>query len=156
MAKPVRFLLAAVTVCLPAAGHAAEDRWTFDFAQGVAEYAVGSFSDGASRLALSCAEAGVRPGSASISLARAGFTPTGPTDATFVTDRGKVTLRLDAKGYADFPVVSAASTFRSLWQQLAKARTLRIAYGPGQPMRLPLTDAASVLGTNVCPKQLAR
>ncbi len=156
MARLVRFLAATAAACITASAQAAEDRWTFDFGQGVAEYAVGSFAPGGNHLALSCAEAGVRPGSASVSVVRAGFTPAKPTDATFVTDRGKVTLRLDAQGRADFASGAAAPKFRTLWRHLASARSLRVAYGPGEPMQFPTSGAAKLLGTSVCPKQLAQ
>jgi hypothetical protein len=156
VAKPVRFLSAAVALCVAASADAAEDRWSLDFGQGVAEYAVGSFAEGGSHLALSCAEAGVQPGSVSVSLVRGGFTPVGPTRARFVTDQGAVTLLLDANGAARFRSLSAATEFRSLWQLLAKARTLRIDYGPGAPMRFPVAGAAELLGGTICPKQVAQ
>src|SRR6186713_2307347 len=106
--------LTAAAACIAASAHAAEDRWSFGFGQGVAEYAVGSFADGSSHLALSCAESGLRPGSVSVDLVRAGFAPRGPTPATFITDKGQVTLMFDARGWADYPRLAAASDFQAL------------------------------------------
>ena len=148
--------LSAVAACVAASAHAAEDRWTFAFGQGVAQYAVGSFLEGSSHLALYCAEAGLDPGSVSVDLARAGFAPRGPTPATFVTDKGKVTLSFDAQGWAHYPNLATASDFRTLWRLLAGARTLRVSYGPGAPMTFPVAGAAELLEGPVCPKQLAQ
>ena len=151
-----RFLMLSVAVIGPATGaQAAADRWSFDFGQGVGEYAVGSFAEGGSHLALSCAEAGVAPGSRSVSLTRAGFAPTAPTAATFITDKGRATVTLDAQGWARFPD-QAAPEFRNLWRLIGSARTLRVAYGAGAPMTFPVAGAAELLGRTVCPRQLAR
>jgi len=147
--------LAVAAACVATSAHAGEDRWSFAFGQGVAQYAVGSFLDGSSHLALSCAEAGLEPGSASVDLARAGFAPPGPTPATFITDKGQVTMVFDARGWARYPNL-AASEFQALWRLLATARTLNVAYGPGAPMRFPVAGAAELLGDTVCPKQLAQ
>jgi hypothetical protein len=148
-------MLFAAAVCSTAGpAGAAEDRWSFDFGQGVGEYAIGSFQEGGSHLALSCSEAGDTP-SSSISLARAGFVPAKPTVATFVTDKGRATVKLDAGGWVRFKN-QAAPEFRNLWRLIGAARTLRIAYGPGAPMILPVAGAADLLGSNVCPRQLAR
>ena len=148
--------LAVAAACVAASAHAAEDRWSFAFGQGVAQYAVGSFADESSHLALSCAESGLEPGSVSVDLARAGFTPRGPTPATFITDKGQVTLSFDAQGWAHYPKLAAASEFQTLWRLLADAKTLRISYGPGAPMTFPVAGAAELLGGTVCPKQLAQ
>jgi hypothetical protein len=147
---------AAATACIAASANAAEDRWSFAFGQGIAQYAVGSFTDGSSHLALSCAEAGLEPGSVSVSLSRAGFTPRGPTPATFVTDKGQVTVLFDAQGWARYATLAAASEFQALWRLLATAKTVRITYGPGAPMSFPLEGAAELLGDTACPKQLAQ
>ena len=148
--------LAVAAACVTASAHAAEDRWSFAFGQGIAQYAVGSFLEGSSHLALSCAESGLDPGSVSVDLARAGFAPRGPTPATFITDKGQVTLSLDAQGWARYPNLAAASDFQALWHLLATARTLRISYGPGAPMTFPVTGAAELLDEAVCAKQLAQ
>ena len=147
--------LTAAAACIAASAHAAEDRWSFGFGQGVAEYAVGSFLEGSSHLALSC-DSGLNPGSVSVDLARAGFTPAGPTPATFITDKGQVTLSFDAQGWAHYPNLAAASDFQTLWRLLASARTLRVSYGPGEPVTFPVAGAAELLGETVCPKQLAQ
>ena len=152
----IRCLLSLAATCIPTAVSAAQDRWSFDFGQGVGEYAVGSFVDRSSHLALSCAEAGIDPGSVSVDLVRAGFTPTGPTPATFITDKGRVTLRLDAEGWARWPTLAESPEFQALWRLLAQARTLRIEYGPGAPMSLAVAGAAELFEGPVCPKQLAR
>lgn len=155
MPKRLRLLTIFAATATAAGASAAENGWSSAFGQGVAEYAVGSFGKGGSHLALSCAEAGSRPGSASVSLVRAGFTPQSPTPATFTTDTGEVTLILAADGTAEFPRAAAAPQFAELWRLLATGRTLRVGYGPGEPMRLPLAGAAELLGSTVCPKQLA-
>ena len=105
---------------------------------------------------MSCAEAGLEPGSASVALARAGFAPRGPTPATFITDKGQVTLSFDAQGWVRYPDLAAANDFQTLWRLLADARTLRVSYGPGAPMTFPVAGAAELLGETVCPKQLAQ
>jgi hypothetical protein len=151
----LRLIFAVLSACWAGAAPAAERSWSFDFGQGIGEYAIGSFIEGGSHLALSCAEAGAAPGSASVSLARAGFVPKAATPATFVTDKGKVALTLDTQGSVNFPS-SSAPEFRRLWHLLASGRTLRIDYGPGAPMSLPLKGAAKLLGKTVCPRQLAR
>ena len=148
--------LAVATACVAASAHAAEDRWSFAFGQGIAQYAVGSFLEGSSHLALSCAWSGLNPGSVSVDLARAGFTPRGPTPATFITDKGQVTLSFDARGWAHYPKLAAASEFQTLWRLLADARTLRISYGPGAPMTFPVAGAAELLAGPVCSEQLAQ
>lgn len=151
----LRHVLMAATALAASPARAAEDRWSFHFGQGVGDYAVGSFADNQSHLALSCAEAGVTLGSVSVHLARAGFAAAAPADATFITDRGRATLRLGADGSARFPSLSAAPAFRRLWTLLAAAKSLQVAYGPGAPFRLPVTGAAALLGGSVCPRQLA-
>jgi len=148
--------LTVVAACVAASAHAAEDRWSVGFGQGVAEYAVGSFREGSSHLALSCAESGLEPGSVSVDLVRAGFSPRGPTPATFITDKGQVTLSFDAQGWAHYPKLAAANEFQTLWRLLAEARTLRISYGPGAPMTFPVAGAAELLGGAVCSEQLAQ
>ena len=155
MPKRLRLLIILAATASAGRAGAEEKEWSFAFGQGVGEYAVGSFAEGSSHLALSCAEAGLNPGSASVSLARAGFTPRGPTPATFTTDKGTVTLTLGADGTADFPS-AAAPQFAALWRLLANGRALRVSFGPGAPMPLPLTGAATLLGPTVCPKQLAQ
>jgi hypothetical protein len=152
----IRRSFIAAAACVAASAHAAEDRWSFGFGQGIAEYAVGSFAEGSSHLALSCAESGLKPGSVSVDLARAGFLPRGPTPATFITDKGQVTMSFDAQGWAAYPNLAAASDFRTLWRLLATAKTLRISYGPGEPMTFPVAGAAQLLGGTVCSEQLAQ
>ena len=152
----IRRLFIAAAACVAASAHAAEDRWGFAFGQGVAQYAVGSFLEGSSHLALSCAESGLDPGSVSVDLARAGFAPRGPTPATFITDKGQVTLSFDAQGWAHYPNLAAASDFQTLWRLLASAKALRISYGPGEPMTFPVAGAAELLGGTVCSEQLAQ
>ena len=152
----IRRLFIAAAACVAASAHAAENRWSFGFGQGVAEYAVGSFAEGSSHLALSCAESGLEPGSVSVDLARAGFAPRGPTPATFITDRGEVTVPLDAQGWAHYSNLAAAKDFQALWRLLASARTLRVSYGPGAPMTFPVAGAAELLEGPVCSKQLAQ
>ena len=105
---------------------------------------------------MSCAESGLEPGSVSVDLVRAGFSPRGPTPATFITDKGQVTLSFDAQGWAHYPKLAAANEFQTLWRLLAEARTLRISYGPGAPMTFPVAGAAELLGGAVCSEQLAQ
>lgn len=155
MRSMTRLPIACALLLVPFGARAESDRWSFAFGQGVAEYAVGSFETGASHLALSCAEAGIAPGTVSVNLARAGFAPTAPTTATFMTDAGRARLRLDADGSARSPTL-AAPAFARLWRLIATAKSLRVAYGPGEPMTLPAAGAAELLGKTVCPKQLAQ
>lgn len=147
-------LVAALAVALPLPAVAADSAWHFNFQQGIAEYAVGSFAEGGSNLALYCTEAGVRPGSVSVTLHRAGFTPAAGTAATFTTERGRVTLFVDREGSVAYPSLAVAPRFRALWQLLATSRTLRVSYGPGRPMVFPLRGAGALLGRTVCPRQL--
>lgn len=150
-----RYSLALGAACVAASADAAEREWSFDFGQGTAEYAIGSFAEGGDHLALYCAEGGSKPESVSLQLARGGFAATKPTPATFITDAGEVTVALDAQGWAEYPDLATAADFQRLWRLLATAKTLRIAYGPGDPMQLPVAGAAELLGGTVCPRQLA-
>ena len=148
--------LAIAAACVAGGASAAQDRWTLGFGQGVAEYAVGSFADGASHLSLSCSEAGLEPGSVSIWLVRAGYAPGRPTPATFATDAGEVAVTLDADGWAKYPSLTAAPEFARLWRLLGSAKTLRVSYGPGAAMTFPVAEAGDLFGGAACPKQLAR
>lgn len=144
-------MLAVAACAAPASATPGE--WSFDFGQGVAEYSVAT-SQG-DRLALSCAEAGVAPGSRSISLQRAGYTPRGAQPAIFRTDRGLVRIGLGRDGWASYPDAARAARFDQLWALLAKSRKLTVIYGPGKALVLPLDGAHDLLGDGVCPKQLA-
>jgi hypothetical protein len=46
---------------------------------------------------------------------------------------------------------AAASEFQALWRLLTDARTLRISYGPGEPMTFPVAGAAELLGDPFAP-----
>ncbi|TRW14243.1 hypothetical protein [Glacieibacterium frigidum] len=147
-------LLAAGLAATATAAEAAA--WNFAFNQGIAEYSAGSFAEGGSSVALSCAESGVAPGSVSVSVRRAGFTPAKAEPVTFRVGTREVRMFTDAGGSVSYGSVAVAPRFRALWQMLGTGRgTLTVKYGPGAPMSFPLTGAAKLFGPVPCPKQLS-
>ena len=125
------------------------------FNQGIAEYSVGSFASGGSSLALSCDESGAAPDAVEVHIRRANFKPKMHEPVIFTVGKQQLTMYADADGTVAYRSAAVAPRFRALWQMLRTGHSVRIRFGPGEPLSFPLAGAAKLLGPVPCPKQLA-